>query len=727
MHLTTKETALRYPATRLLSTLLLGTALLSFCTAAHAAETLPLKRVVITASGLALYEHQGTVDGNENIEIPVQLDRVDDMLKSLVVLDARGQLGGVSLPGREPLSQTFRNLPFSQSDLDSLIQLLNTLRGADVQTDSLQGRLMNVTDETEQTKEGGLIIRHRVSILTPEGIKTAVLENIGRLQFSDKGVQDQLNRALEALFTNRIKDQRTLTISLRGEGSRPVSLAYIQDAPLWKSSYRLVLPHDDKEGKAVLQGWAVLENTTGQDWKNVSVTLMSGSPVTYQQALYESYYLSRPELPVKVMDRILPRIDNGALAQAADMEGDKGALRQEKMGMMAPMKQKSLLKAEGRAMGGELNEDRPSEMMAMDAMEGAPGMSGTPMPAMSAPMAPPAPMALVSTAAADETASQMVFAFPQPVDLPAGNSLMIPFISREFSARKVWVYQPETNSAHPLSAVSFKNDGSSGLPPGILTLYDRAESGLLHVGDADMPLVPKGEDRYISFALDTKTKIDQQSEDDRQLGLITVSKGLLHQKVIWRNTTSYTAKAPEDESRTIVIEQPRREGWEIIKPDNATEEPEVTSTHYRVKMNVDAGKSETMKLTLQRQDTETIALTQISAGDLEARMAAVGKNLPSALRRALERVKELQANVYAPQAQLNSIAAQRQNLYNDQQRLRENLKTVSTNTPLGKRYLKNLEDQENQLDLLAGREQDLTTQIQKARAALNDYVAALEL
>src|SRR5690606_13160339 len=86
------------------ATLLSALIILPF--SAHAA-TLPLKRVVVTASGLALYEHAGTLTGDAELELPVRLDRVDDMLKSLVVLDAKGMLGGVSLPGREPLSQVF--------------------------------------------------------------------------------------------------------------------------------------------------------------------------------------------------------------------------------------------------------------------------------------------------------------------------------------------------------------------------------------------------------------------------------------------------------------------------------------------------------------------------------------------------------------------------------------------------------------------------------------------
>ncbi len=705
---------------RIVKAALAGTVFTMVSMSAFAAD-LPLRRVVVGTSGLALYEHDGTISGDEDIELPVRLDRVDDMLKSLVVLDAKGTLGGVSLPGREPLSQTFRGLPFSENDLASPVDLMNALRGAAVDAGGIKGRLMNVVAETETTEEG-TITRHRISVLTPDGIKTALMENLDKVQFTDKKVQDQIGRALEALFTNRIKDQRTLTVSLHGAGERPVGLAYIQDAPLWKSSYRLVLPKDAKDGKAVLQGWAVLENTTGIDWKGVSVTLMSGSPVTYKQSLYESYYLPRPELPVKVMDRVMPRIDTGAVAPLRDEES------LSRMGMLDEKKEMDKgARMNERAMMKTLNAPAaaPMEMAAME------GMADMAMPtAVAGGMAynaAPTQMAMIATAAAAETASQMVFAFPHPIDLPAGNSLMIPFTSHELPAEKVWVYQPETNVQHPLAAVELKNDTDSGLPPGILTLYDRSANGLLHVGDADMPLVPKNEDRFISFALDTKTKIDMQAQDDRTLGLITISQGVLHQKTVWRNTTTYTVRGPEDEDRAIVIEQNRRPDWELLKPEGIAGEPETTATHHRLRLDVPAGKDRELKVTLQNEGEETIALVSCYPDDIRTRMEAMGQDIPRDLRKALEKVIEMRGAAFTFEQKINEIAQERQRIYEDQNRLRENIRSVGTGSTVGERYMKNLNEQEDKLDRLVAQEEDTRAAMVTAQQELADYVSGLEL
>ncbi|WP_435641904.1 hypothetical protein [Micavibrio aeruginosavorus] len=683
-----------------------------FLTTPAFANELPLKRAVISTSGVALYEHAGTIEGNADIALPVRLDQVDDALKSLVVFDTLGTIGGVNLPGRQPLDEAFRDLPFTQADLQSPVTLLNALKGAQVNIDGgITGRLIGVTTESEKT-DAGTITRHRVTVMGDTGMKSAIMENLNAVQFTEKAVQDQITRALEAVYTNRVKDQRTLNVTLNGEGKRDVALAYLQAAPLWKSTYRLVLPNEGAEDQtALIQGWAVLENTTGQDWNDVAVTITSGSPVTYTQALYESYYLPRTALPVKVIDRVMPRVDGGTIGTTNTIEKRQEQLQKKTMRGGADAEMHMLAAAPAPAMAE----------MAMDSAAGYGGAGESYVPTIATP-----DMAATQTALAAETATQMLFTFPTPVTLPAGDSLMVPFISEKMDAQRLYVYQPETNAAHPLAAVKVKNDGDTGLPPGILTLFDGGAPNLVHVGDAEMPLIPAGEDRFISFALDTKTNIEQKTEDDRQLGLITIANGTFTQKVSWRNTTTYTAKAPANEDREIVIEHPRRDGWELIMPEGYEGKPDVTSTHYRLTLNVKKGESQSLPITLRRDDAETMALTYMNEADLDARMAAMGKDLPADLRKAMEQVKTLRAAVAEQETALQQIANTRNQIYADQERLRQNLETVASNNKLGKRYLKQLEEQENALDKLASSEATIEVKLNDARKALNDYIATLK-
>src|SRR4051812_28731094 len=68
-----------------------------------AVNSIPVDRVVLSSSGLAQFEHRAEITGDTQLEFPVRLEQVDDILKSLVVFDAKGRLGGVTLPGKQPL------------------------------------------------------------------------------------------------------------------------------------------------------------------------------------------------------------------------------------------------------------------------------------------------------------------------------------------------------------------------------------------------------------------------------------------------------------------------------------------------------------------------------------------------------------------------------------------------------------------------------------------------
>lgn len=111
------------------------------------AQDLALKRVMLSSGGLGYFEYEATVDGDAILKLTVPLDQVDDVLKSLVVYDDKGSVGGLSLPGREPLVQAFKDLPFDQDALESPAALLTKLKGAQVSvggTRATSGRIVSV-------------------------------------------------------------------------------------------------------------------------------------------------------------------------------------------------------------------------------------------------------------------------------------------------------------------------------------------------------------------------------------------------------------------------------------------------------------------------------------------------------------------------------------------------------------------------------------------------------
>ena len=263
--------------------------------------------------------------------------------------------------------------------------------------------------------------------------------------------------ALSRLASYHSDGRRRLNIESHGSGKRLVRIGYVVSVPLWKASYRLSLPGDPRADRARLQGWAILENFSGQPWHDVSLTLLSGNPVTFRQSLFESYYVTRPNVPVEVAGRVLPKLDTGSI----------GA---ELAAAPSPAPQQKAL------------------AMARSAAEAVPA----PPPPASAP-------AQIETAQAAESVTQIVFALPYKVSVAAGQSLVLPILDRELPAQRIDVYQSSADQRHTLAAIALNNDGETGLPPGVLTLYEQATAaGATYLGDARLAAFPPGETRMLS-------------------------------------------------------------------------------------------------------------------------------------------------------------------------------------------------------------------------------------
>src|SRR5215469_12155284 len=135
---------------------------LGACPMMAAAQDLALKRVMLSSGGLGYFEYEATVDGDATLKLTLSLQQVDDVLKSLVVYDDKDGVGGLSLPGREPLANTFKDLPFDQDSLSSPADLLATLKGAEVSVGgsrTLTGRIVSVQEDTTTSNDGKTVVK----------------------------------------------------------------------------------------------------------------------------------------------------------------------------------------------------------------------------------------------------------------------------------------------------------------------------------------------------------------------------------------------------------------------------------------------------------------------------------------------------------------------------------------------------------------------------------------
>jgi hypothetical protein len=656
-----------------------------------AAQELALKRVMLSSGGLGYFEYEATIEGDATLKLTVGLQQVDDVLKSLVVYDDKGGVGGLSLPGREPLAQAFKDLPFDQESLGSPADLLSTLKGAVVTVGggrSMTGRIVSVQQETATLGDGkATTTRTRVTLLTDRGLQQFILEDAENLQFADAALRDKVGQGLLAIQTNRAKEARTLDLAMRGEGRRTVRVAYIVEVPVWKASYRLTLGADPAALRSGLQGWATVENMSGQDWRNVELTLVSGRPVAFRQALYNAYYVARPDVPIEVAGRLMPNVDRGGVN--ANTRFKEATPPPPPAPATAPM-QNRRAQAETTAAG----RAAPAEMAAAaDQVE------------------------------ATDAATQVVFKFPRAVTVDNGRTLSIPIIDRQVPAMRLALYQAETAGRNPLAAIRLTNDGDTGLPPGIITLYERDKAGAVaYVGDARLSAFPIGDTRLLAYALDEKIVIEREAAQTDRLAMGTIARGVLQIARVARQTMTYRVKGPAKEPRQLIVVQRRLPGWTLVKPE--AKGVELSEGNYRIPFQLPGG-DQTQVFEVVQEQTQRQELRLVDASADQIRVYVDAREFDAKTREALARVLQLQANVADAQRKVTQADQERQQIVQEQSRLRDNLARVPANSDLQRRYLATLDKQETELEVIAKRRADADKSVEAARDALRTYVAQL--
>lgn len=659
-------------------------AALAVAVPAAAAEALPLRRVLLSSGGVGYFEHAARVSGDADLSLTLRLDQIDDALKSIVVFDDRGAMGEVTLPGKSAMSEAFRDLPFDPGSLGSQASLLAALRGAEVAVTiddvTHTGRVLSISTElTQLPDKGGAVVRHRLALASDGAITSVIIEDADAVRLLDPALAEQLDAALASLLAQKDRGRRTLTIATRGAGEREVRVGYVTAVPLWKSTYRLMLGSDVRESKAELIGLAVVENQSGAPFEEVDLTLVAGNPVAFRQALYQSYYVDRPEIPVEVAGRVLPRLDEGAIA------------------------------VEDKAMDADARASMPM---------GAGGGAGE-----SASFGPPsmAPSPRAPLAESVEQATQIVFHLPEPVTLASGESALIPIIDRAVPAERVSIYQPDVDARHAFASIVLDNDGDTGLPPGVLTTFERGPSGVTYLGDARLAALPAGERRIVSFGLDPKLRIDRSQSETQEIARALIDAGVLHLVRLERIRIDHTLAGAQREPRTVIIEQPRLHGFDLTSSAGAP--VEITPEHYRVRVEVPAGATVKLPLVLDRPLEQTVIIADLSSATLAA--YATNDELPASVREALGAVARLRAAMEEKAGAVKRAEAELARITADQARVREDLKVVPVGSALAQRYLTLLGEQEDHLAELAKELAEARQAERDARRALAEAIRAL--
>ncbi len=668
-------------------------------TAGDEAEV-PLQRVVLFSSGVGFFERNGQVEGDAELELQFNIDDINDLLKSMVVQDLDGgQISAVSYGSKDPITKTLKTFAVDLTENPTLADLLKQVRGERIlleAPDEITGVILGVETQTKQVDDDETVEVQILNLLTEDGLRAVPLDTVSRIELLNDKLDSELRKALALLASSHATDKKAVSLSFRGEGQRQVRIGYIQETPIWKTTYRLVLSDEESP---LLQGWAIVENTTEEDWSDVDLTLVSGRPISFVMDLYQPLYVPRPEVQPKLYASLAPQTYGQDLAQAD--EEFRGLAKQAPR---APAMEKAeaapqadrLAAARSRRSLAESKADKRSESAGWNLRQGA-----------------------ASVAEAAEVGEMFQYAIAAPVSLSRQKSAMLPIVNAEVKGKKVSIYNQRVHPKHPLAGLRLTNSTELHLMQGPITVFD----GGAYAGDAQIEDLPPGSERLISYAMALDVEVAPQSKTHpEKLLSVRLVKGTMLVNQKYTRSHEYTVKNSGRKTKTVLIEYPLEPDWTLVQPEEPAEK---TRDRYRFAVEAEPGVPTTLKVEEERTSMQHIALTNINDQTVRLYLSApvVSDRVKQALEDLLKRKQQL-AQVALERKQLEQ---QIETIGKEQARIRENMARLDRNSELYKRYVKKFSEQEDQIESLREQIQQLIEQEKTFRDALDEFLMGLDL
>ncbi|MFO0824697.1 MAG: hypothetical protein U0792_16530 [Gemmataceae bacterium] len=283
------------------------------------AVSLPITRVVLFNSGVGYFSRSGEVTDDARVDLSFQETDINDLLKSMILEDfGKGRIAAVSYDSREPISRTLSSFAINLNGQPSFANICSQMRGERIdivtnpgvanQPGKLSGVIVGV--ENQKVPAGNTTVDTTVlNMWCAEGLRAVKINEIQQMRFANPIIENEFRRALDTLALTHDSQKKAVQLHFAGDGKRKVQVGYVVEAPIWKTSYRMVLA--DKE-KPYLQGWAMVENPTDEDWGGVKMALISGRPISFKMDLYNPLYINRPTVEPELF------ASSGPLLTAAD-------------------------------------------------------------------------------------------------------------------------------------------------------------------------------------------------------------------------------------------------------------------------------------------------------------------------------------------------------------------------------------------------------------------------
>jgi len=656
---------------------------------------LPIKRVVLFKHGVGYFQRSGEVDGDQLIELGFKATQMNDVLKSLTALDyGGGNFAALSYDSEEPLERRLAELNMDIPEKGAISAFLDRLKGARVALPrgdkQLEGVVVGI-EEVQRTENRSVVKDAHLAILAEGGrlVRVPLLE-VEEIKLQDETVRRDLQSLLDIFFSGLRKDRKRLSIQSRGEGQRKILLSYVIEAPVWKTSYRIVLPADEKE-KPLLQGWALVDNTTEDDWEQVSLSLVAGLPISFIHDLYTPRYRQRPVVRVEEEAAVAPpvveagmMIDEMALGEEPEVFEEDYEMRSE-----APM--------------------RARKMMA----------PGAPPPAPS--MAQAAKESVQVHTRTQEVGDLFAYEITQPVDIGRSRSALVPILQTETDMERVALYNPEIRDKNPMTAFRIKNNTGLTLEGGPVTVFE----GDNYVGEAMLDTMRQEDERLTPYSVELGITAKHEESHVRENYTRVVKSGTYIYKY-YRQLRKMTYEFNSRLDRRVDAYLDHR--FQYDAREDTPDPVEITDNFWRFKIELEPKKTTRFTACEVSEQAESIEITGIVKKAIH--QMASEKLISEKIKQELEKIADKAEEIEDIETEIAKKEQSEKKIEKGQKRLRENLKALgntSEEAKLRQKYVSSLGKEEERIEKLRMEVAALKEKLERERDLLDEMVEKLDL
>jgi hypothetical protein len=656
--------------------------------------SLPVTRVSLYKNGVGFFEHTGHITGNASVTIDFTSGQLNDVLQSLTAIDLNGgRIAGADYNSTTPLEQQLKNLPLALGTDPTSLDFYGAIRGTRVEVHagavSITGRLLGVESRNVASPSGDDSkpqIEHQfITVVSDSGeTRTLELTPATSVRLLDTALHTDVTRYLQLLDANRSQGLRHLTLTDNGTGTRELHLSYISEVPVWKSTYRILFTDSAKSSStqtATLQGWSVVDNTTGADWINVHLSLIAGAPQSFIQPLSQPIYSRRPEVPIATEAQLTPQTFDSSME--ADDKADRftGGLLPQKV-MPAPMANR------GGVFGGMGSGNASASIIAGKSLDALSSDSDSLSAEISAlggyENAASQSISLnTTTAGFDDFFS---YNLSEPVTILKNQSALVPILQTKISAQRVTLVSGNGNTtSQPLRALWVTNTSDLTLDRGSFSIVENGNFG----GEGLLDPIHPNEKRLLSYAADLRE-------------------------------ITYVLHNAAPEARTVVLEHPLEKDFKL---DDATPKlTETTATVYRFTVQLAPGETQKLHVGGQHETSNYYRLDTADDRQLPFILNASEQN--PTLIAALQPIIEARRKVADAQGAVDQTNKRLTALRSDEDRQRANITALANADKASRdRFVHDLNTTE---DAIADAQKELAARTVALEAAKAELAAKID-